>query len=55
MDYMGFHDLFDHLLDHNNVREERAVATKTSPVPRSRFPKQSRLTRSSRKAALKLK
>jgi hypothetical protein len=52
MDYMGFHDLFDHLLDTNNVRDEHAVATKTSPAPRSRFPKQPRLTRNFSKKAL---
>jgi hypothetical protein len=51
MDYMGFYDLFDHLLDTNNVQEETAAA-KTSPVPRSRFPKRPGLTRNGRKRAL---
>ena len=50
MDYMGFYDLFDHLLDTNNVRDKHA-ADRTSAVPRSRFPKQPGLTRNSRKKA----
>lgn len=51
MDYMGFYDLFDHLLDTNKVQDEHSAARK-SAVPRSRFPKQPRLTRSCRKQAL---
>ena len=51
MDYMGFYDLFDHLLDTNNVRDEHAAA-RTSAVPRSSFPKPPGLTRNSRKKVL---
>ena len=51
MGYMGFYDLFDHLLDTNNVRDKHTAA-RTSAAPRSRFPKQPGLTRNSRKKVL---
>jgi hypothetical protein len=51
MGYMGFYDLFDQLLDTNNVRDEHAAA-RTSTAPRSSFSKQPGLAGSSRKSAL---
>jgi hypothetical protein len=51
MDYMGFYDLFDHLLDTNNVRDEQAAA-RTSTAPRSSFSKQPGQAGSSRKTTL---
>ena len=51
MGYIGFYDLFDHLLDTNNVRDEH-VAARTSADPGSSLSIQSGLTRGSRKIAL---
>jgi hypothetical protein len=52
MDYMGFHDLFDHLLDTKSVRDKHDTVTKTSSVLSSRSLKQHGPARNSRKAAL---
>ena len=49
MYYMGFYDLFDHLLDTNEVRGKRAAADKASVDPRPRRSKQSRRVSSRRK------
>jgi hypothetical protein len=54
MDYMGFHDLFDHLLDTKSVRDKHDTVTKTSSVLSSRSLKQHGPERNSRKAALQL-
>jgi hypothetical protein len=52
MGYMGFYDLFEHLLGTGDLRDKHAIAAKTSLVPKSRFSKQPELTRSNSKTAL---
>jgi hypothetical protein len=52
MYYMGFNDLFDHLLEHKKVQDKPAATTKTSSALRPRSSMQPRLTRNSRRTDL---
>lgn len=49
MDYMGFHDLFDHLLEKNNGRNKQAAVSKVSSTFNPRPFKDSRRAKTNRK------
>ncbi len=50
MDYMGFHDLFDHLLDWKKTQNEPADAALVSSSPDRRSSKQPRRAKNRRNA-----
>ena len=52
MDYMGFYDLFDHLLETKSTQNKHTSAAKASSVPRSRSSKQPGMAIDHRKTAL---
>jgi hypothetical protein len=52
MDFMGFYDLFDHLLETKSAQNKHTAAAKASSVPRSRSSKQPGMIIDRRKKAV---